>query len=115
MPNLLMAGQVVTSLNGVTTAVSIGTSFEVGESGGIHPVNIGWQMKFATAGPTAQNTVLEGSLDGNTWLTLDTSTANAAAGEVRTVSAKAVKYLRARLTTVTIGSCTGITALILVG
>jgi hypothetical protein len=82
---------------------------------GIHPNDrakvIVWSTKFASA-PTACSIVLQGSLNGTDWYTLDTSTATA--GEIRTTGVTASPWLRANKASQTGGGALTVEVLIAV-
>lgn len=60
-----------------------------------------WGVTFSSA-PSAVDVILEASLDGTTWYTLDEMTNTA--GEYRTLSSFLGKFVRARVDSVTGGS-----------
>ena len=68
-----------------------------------------WQVAV-TGSPSGISTTLQGSLDGATWLTLDTSTNTS--GELRAISGKPVTFLRANVGTLTGGTAPTVTVTI---
>ena len=61
----------------------------------------GWQISV-TGAPSAVSVTLEGSLDGSTWVVLDTSTITTS--EIRFVANKPVLFVRGNLGTLTGGT-----------
>lgn len=94
-----------TSLNAVT-ATGAGTVVDLGVVRSVHTM-----QTTVTGAPSAVTVNLEGSLSaGGPWAVLVASTSTA--GDVQTVSGKAVRYVRANLVTLTGGTSPTVTALI---
>lgn len=96
----LGGGGLAISCNAVT-ATGACTSFALQAPNGQLPGAFTWQV-IPTGSPSAISTTLEGSIDGNTWTTLDTSTNTS--GEVRSVTGKPIRLLRCNLGTLTNGT-----------
>lgn len=84
MGQLLAPAQIGTSLN----AASLASAAGAGDSFDPHFSNLGvpaitWQTVFSAA-PDTVTVLLEGSLDGTNWFTIDTSTSTS--GEIRSVN-----------------------------
>ena len=112
MASGLVRGTINTLLNAVT-ATGAGASFSVPEkpTGGLFS-NYSWQV-VPTGSPTGISTTLQGSLDGNTWVVIDTSTNTA--GEVRAVSGKPFAFMRANLGTLTGGTAPTVRVYLVLG
>ncbi len=94
-----------TSLN-AATATGPGAVTDLGVVRSVHTL-----QTTVTGGPSAVNVNLEGSLSASgPWLVLASSTSTT--GDVQTASGKAVRYVRANLTTLTGGTAPAVTALI---
>lgn len=93
-----------TSLNAVT-APGAGSVTDLGVVRSVHSM-----QTSVTGSPSAATVNLEGSLNGTLWATLATSTSTTS--DVQTASGKAVRYVRANLTTLTGGTAPTVTALI---
>lgn len=94
-----------TSLNAVT-ATGAGTVVDLGVVRSVHTM-----QTTVTGTPTGVAVNLEGSLSASgPWGTLVASTSTA--GDVQTVSGKAVRYVRANLATLTGGTSPTVTALV---
>lgn len=96
----LGGGGLAISCNAVT-ATGACTSFALQAPNGQLPGAFTWQV-IPTGSPSAISTTLEGSIDGSTWTTLDTSTNTS--GEVRSVTGKPIRVLRCNLGTLTNGT-----------
>lgn len=119
MASGLQLGQVNTILN-AATATGAGASFPVptatpGYRGFVQT----WAWQVVTTGsPSGISTTLQGSLNGNSWVTIDTSTVTA--GEVRAVNlsnatAGPYAFIRANLGTLTGGTSPTVTVLLAPG
>lgn len=94
-----------TSLN-AATATGPGAVTDLGVVRSVHTM-----QTTVTGAPTGVNVNLEGSLSSTgPWLVLVASTSTT--GDVQTASNKAVRYIRANLTTLTGGTAPTVTALI---
>jgi len=93
---------VAVSLNAVTGTAN-GTSFAMPNYGRCPqpPTKFTWQMSY-TGSPSGVSATLQGSIDGSTWFTLDTSTSTS--GEVRVVINNPMKFIRIVLGTFTGGT-----------
>ena len=67
------------------------------------PIYVSWQMSY-TGTPTSITVNLEGSLDGTTWATVDTSTVTT--GEIRFLSSKLVRFLRCNVSAYVVNGST---------
>jgi hypothetical protein len=106
----LMAGmQAQTQLHaGYGVSLAAVTTTGPGVSYQLDSAQYTWQMAV-TGTPSALSTNLEGSLDGNAWFVVDTSTS--VAGETRHIVNKPIKFARCNITTYT-GSSTTATCII---
>lgn len=87
-------GQLSVSCQGVTTTGAC-TTFNVHPPDFVHipqANSFTWQTIFSGGTPTSGTFLLEGSIDGTTWSTIDTSTSTA--GETRSKSGTAYSYFR---------------------
>lgn len=84
-------------------AAGLGFSLSVAQVGWL-PRIFTWQVLVSGGVYSALNVVLEGSLDGTNWFTLDTSTT--VGGETRHVVDKPVIFIRARKVSSTTSSGT---------
>jgi hypothetical protein len=105
-------GTLATSLTAVT-GTGAGDEFELAiDNGQTHPGKITWEYFFGAAAtqPTSHTTTLEGSIDNTNWFTLDTSSSitsvfsSGNAGEMRHVVNKNVRFLRCKITALTINA-----------
>jgi hypothetical protein len=92
-----LLGSIVKAL---ISAAAIGAQTSTAYAVGPNCNTFTWQTVY-TGGPSAVNVVIEGSLDGTTWATLDTSTVTG--GEVRTFNSN-VAFVRARMVSNTGGT-----------
>ena len=67
------------------------------------PSKMTWEIVI-TGAPANETTLLEGSINGTTWYTLDTSTTTTS--EMRHVGLKPITYIRANCTVLPSGTCT---------
>lgn len=85
------------------TAVGITSSVMVNQAG-LHPSKLSVQVNL-TGDPTAATVIMEGSLDGKSWMALDTHVIDAgeltAFGALYFVADKPVKYIRANVSVLT--------------
>ena len=98
--------------NGATYSVPL-TNAQAGDYNSTYA----WQTNV-TGGPTALSCTLEGSLDGTTWLTIDTNTATTSALRVvnlANTNAGPYAFLRAALGTLTGGTSPTVTILLTLG
>ena len=102
---LLNKGVPALSINGAAIGAQSGTIFALPS----RAVYIAWQTGY-TGSPSAVNVVLEVSLDGIIWNTLDTSTLTA--GEARTVGPTAAAFIRARMVSNTGGTLISVSILV---
>lgn len=82
------------------TTTGAGDEFALQPRHGDGPRQVSWTVRFPGAAPAAQQTDLQGSIDGVNWFQLDTynSVAN---GTLRPVVDKSVNFLRSNLITIT--------------
>jgi len=92
-------GLAISCLSVTTTGAC--SSFSLAAPNGQLPAAFTWQS-ITTGSPGGVSLTLEGSIDGTTWSTLDTSTATG--GEVRSVTGKPMRQLRCNLVTFTGGA-----------
>ncbi len=104
-----------TLLDGVE-ATGAGNSFAGSEladilaSGGNTLSNISVVIAYETNAPTAATVVLQGSLDGVSWVDIGDNGADVSADSVGfSVAHKPHNYFRGNMTAYTAGSCTGVT------
>lgn len=98
-----VVGQPQTLLSAVSTTGVSGYILDMWPSRGGFPLHITWTT-LTTASPATVTINLEGSIDGTNWYQLDQSVSTS--GEMRTVINKAVRWLRANLTTLASGTMT---------
>ena len=102
---LLNKGVPALSIAGTAIGAQTGTVFALPS----RAVYIAWQTGY-TDSPSAVNVVLEVSVDGVTWNTLDTSTL--AVGETRTIGPTAAGFIRARMVSNTGGTLVSVSILV---
>lgn len=95
----------VVALDAVT-AIGPGPSIDLGRIMSIHTL-----VRVLTGSPTSANVSLEGSHDGANWFTLASATTSSAI-EVAHGQQRAVRYVRANLTTLSGGTAPTVSATI---
>lgn len=88
------------------TSVQVCTQFAIPQIHDSYPSAFTWQI-ITTGAPATISITFEGSIDGVTWATLDTSTATA--GEQRSFTGKAARFTRCNLGTLTGGTAPTVT------
>ena len=96
MPERIISGPEVLKLLDAVSVTFNGKSYQLLNYNTCHT----WVI-LPVGSPSAVGVFLEGSLDDVNWFDLDASTVTAAAGEMRHVTNKGVKYIRANLRTIT--------------
>ena len=71
--------------------------------------NFAVTVVYETAAPTAATSVLQGSIDGTTWVDMGNTTDVSATTVGFAVTDKPYAYIRGNLTVYTAGSCDGVT------
>ncbi len=93
----LLLGVTETVRNAAATTATTSTTYAMPA----RLCNLAWQY-FFTTNPSAVTMVIQGSLDGTNWATLDSTTITT--GNLRVITAPAVNFVRVNLSAITAGA-----------